>query len=328
MHKEDIIALIVLFFSYFLTFPALLILGLKAYGLDFTNEYRFILYLSLFLLLFEYLIAPPLIKVAWGLKPIESTKKVSKSKKEIINKILEKYKNILPKRFKLYVSETEVCNAFALSHIITGNWIALTAPLINHLSEEEIEAVFLHELGHIKHKDSHFLLIAILPVIIVESILRFSIYGRFRVGGGRGSKNRSFGIEFILSLFILPLYYFLVALYYYISRIREHYADIFSAKTQGTSKYIISSLVKIYEYAQNHSEAIAKDSFIGSFLFFNYAVEDEEFYIFIDMHNFDEFIDIINKLRMTRRRFSTFGDLFKTHPNLLARIVRILENVS
>ncbi|RDD52948.1 MAG: hypothetical protein BA066_07020, partial [Candidatus Korarchaeota archaeon NZ13-K] len=83
---------------------------------------------------------------------------------------------------KLYLAPINVPNAFAFGSPIFGYGVAVTEGLLRTLSEEEVEAVLGHEIGHIKHRDMHVMMIATaLPSIFMQMgrwIMLSSIYAQ------------------------------------------------------------------------------------------------------------------------------------------------------
>ena len=130
--------------------------------------------------------------------------------------------------------------------------IVFTQGLFHFLNEEEIEAVLAHEVGHIKNKDFIIMTIAAtllqilyeMYVILTRSRSRsasFSSYG-FDKKGRRGDPRA------ILHLigWVSYLFYWLgTYVLLFLSRMREYYADEFSAKETGNPNALSSALIKI-----------------------------------------------------------------------------------
>ncbi len=139
-------------------------------------------------------------------------------------------------------------NAFAYGNPLTGKYVAVTEPLMKMLSEEELEAVVGHELGHHINRDLVvMLLLGMLPTLLyhvgrglVEATLR---------GGGRRSKNPiaviGLGLLAMAASFVVQI---LVAAF---SRLREHYADATGARAAGKTA-MKTALEKIQRYYFTH----------------------------------------------------------------------------
>lgn len=112
-------------------------------------------------------------------------------------------------------------------------YVFLTDGLLSRLTEEEVEAVFGHELGHVRHR--HLLLRILAMVaplslwILVEQIVPNA--GR-RVA--EWFADAGFGLQVPMGLSTVALlgaYMFLVFGFY--SRLLEHQADLFACRTAG-----------------------------------------------------------------------------------------------
>lgn len=115
--------------------------------------------------------------------------------------------------------------------------IILTRGLFKYLNEEEVEAVVAHELGHIAHKD--FIVMAAASTLLQ---IFYEIYVIFRRAGSRRRK----GSGLVLIAYASFLFYWLGSyLLLYLSRVREYYADEFSAKKTGDPNLLSSALLKV-----------------------------------------------------------------------------------
>jgi STE24 endopeptidase len=122
--------------------------------------------------------------------------------------------------------------------------IILGDTLLSGFSEEEIEAVFAHELGHYKHKH---LLIGILVSIVS------TVFGLFFAAFLYGRSLGVFGFGSISQLAALPLLALWLSLFGLIttplgnmlSRYFERVADRYAVRTMGTSIPFVSALRKL-----------------------------------------------------------------------------------
>jgi len=91
---------------------------------------------------------------------------------------------------RLKIIETDAMNAFA-SGIREKNYtITLTRGLMDHLDDEELEAVIAHELSHIKNKDVRLLIIAVIFVGIISFFGEMVVRGVFRTNMPRTNRSR------------------------------------------------------------------------------------------------------------------------------------------
>jgi heat shock protein HtpX len=55
---------------------------------------------------------------------------------------------------RLYMMQTDTPNAFATGRNPENGVVCVTSGLLNHLSQDEVEGVIAHEIGHIKNRDT------------------------------------------------------------------------------------------------------------------------------------------------------------------------------
>ncbi len=124
--------------------------------------------------------------------------------------------------------------------------IVLYDTLMEQMSEDEILAVFAHEMGHNKHKDTLKLLgIAILNIVLMVFIL-WGLVSIPEIYTDFGFEGLNYGFAFILlSSVCLSALSPLISLFQSVlSRKFEYAADNF-AKEQGYGKALISALKKL-----------------------------------------------------------------------------------
>lgn len=141
---------------------------------------------------------------------------------------------------KLMVSDLDMPNAFAYGNFSTGKKIAVTGGLLETLEDEEIEAVLGHELGHIVHNDAEVMMfLSILPAI-------FMMLGRTLLWSSfLGGRRRNGGALIVVAIGAMFFYFLLNLAILWFSRLREYYADQFSAES-------------IYEGSRKLQEGLAK----------------------------------------------------------------------
>ncbi len=115
--------------------------------------------------------------------------------------------------------------------------IVLTRGLFKYLNEEEVEAVVAHELGHIAHKD--FIVMSVASTLLQ---ILYEIYVIFRNSGRRNRKGGGLVLIAYASFFFYWLGSYLLL---YLSRVREYYADEFSAQKTGDPNLLSSALLKV-----------------------------------------------------------------------------------
>lgn len=129
---------------------------------------------------------------------------------------------------KLFVIESPALNAFASGINEKTYAVTLTRGIIDHLNDEELEAVIAHELVHIRNKDVRLLIVTIIFVgifgFLVQVLFRSVLYG----GGRRKSNNGKDGggAAILVMLVIAVVVYALSMVFKFaLSRKREYLAD-------------------------------------------------------------------------------------------------------
>ena len=108
----------------------------------------FILGLVIFFNLAQWLFAPYLIDAMYRVREVKEGE--LPRLRDMIRRISKRAGIKAP---KLMLSNLPIPNAFAYGSPLTGNRVAVTSGLLSCLSDDEVEAVLGHELGHIRHKD-------------------------------------------------------------------------------------------------------------------------------------------------------------------------------
>src|SRR3989338_5410426 len=133
----------------------------------------------------------------------------------------------------------------------SGPWnsrIVLSEGLFHYLNEDELEAVIAHELGHIVHKD--FIVMAVASLLLQILYQLYVIFARGSMSRGsalgkRGSKDDDGSSLIIIGYVSLLFYYIGMYVLLFLSRLREYYADEFSAQETGDPNLLSSALIKI-----------------------------------------------------------------------------------
>jgi heat shock protein HtpX len=198
---------------------------------------------TLLFILIQYLVGPAIVR--WStklryLKPgehpwLEST----------VEGLAEKSNIPAP---KLAVVPDKTPNAFVFGRTTRGATLAVHEGLLRRLTQEEIRGVIGHELGHIKHKD--FLVMTILSALplLAYLVARLSFRVALATDGGNKKKGGEIAFRFLLVVaaavsFIVYIITLLCVMR--LSRLREHYADAYSAYITGAPRHLQSALTKI-----------------------------------------------------------------------------------
>jgi heat shock protein HtpX len=147
---------------------------------------------------------------------------------------------------KLYVIPTESPNAFATGRNPQHASVAVTHGILSLVTDEELEGVLAHELGHVNNRD---ILISSIAATIAGAIT-FVARGAMFFGGGmdRDSRDRGGGFGALLMLIVAPIAAMLIQLA--VSRSREYQADATGAHFTGNPYALASALSKLDAYSR------------------------------------------------------------------------------
>ncbi len=191
---------------------------------------------------------------------------------------------------KIYVIPSESPNAFATGRNPKHASVAVTQGILNLLTDEELEGVLAHELGHVNNRD---ILISSVAATIAGAITYAAQMGRWAMifGGGmeRNDRDREGGISALLMLILAPIAAMMIQLW--VSRTREYEADATGAHFTGNPYALASALAKLDAYSKRIPMAATPSTA----------------HLFI----------IQPMLGMN------FGSLFSTHPPIAKRIERL-----
>jgi heat shock protein HtpX len=149
---------------------------------------------------------------------------------------------------KLYVIPQEAPNAFATGRNPTHASVAVTAGLMELMSDDELEGVIAHELSHVRNYD---ILITSIAATLAGAITWIASMGRWAMifggfGGSREDNRGGGGLAALIMLIVAPIAALLIQLG--ISRQREFAADASGARMVGHPYGLISALEKLGAY--------------------------------------------------------------------------------
>jgi len=122
---------------------------------------------------------------------------------------------------KIYVIPSESPNAFATGRNPSHASVAVTHGILGLLTDEELEGVLAHELGHVNNRD---ILISSVAATIAGAITMLASMGRFAMlfggFGGRDRDRNGGGLSALFMLIVAPIAATLIQLA--VSRSREY----------------------------------------------------------------------------------------------------------
>ena len=145
---------------------------------------------------------------------------------------------------RVYVIPQDSPNAFATGRNPEHAVVAVTQGLLRLMSDEEMEGVLAHELGHVKNRD---ILISSIAATLAGAIMMLASMARWAaIFGGAGNRDDDegggvFGLLFMM--FLAPLAAALIQMA--ISRTREYQADATAAEMTGSPYGLAHALEKL-----------------------------------------------------------------------------------
>jgi heat shock protein HtpX len=148
---------------------------------------------------------------------------------------------------RLAIAPDPTPNAFVFGRTQNGSTLAVHQGLLQRLNEDEIEGVLAHELGHVKHRD--FIVVTMISAIplVAYIIARSVLWGGLSSGYSRGNRRDSggVGVLIIVAIAAYAVYILTLLLSLRLTRLRESYADAYSAFLTRRPRELESALTKI-----------------------------------------------------------------------------------
>lgn len=138
---------------------------------------------------------------------------------------------------RLGIVENRTPNAFVWGRTKRDMRLAVHSGLLEQLNKEEIRAVIGHEIGHIKHRDA-----TMMTFLSVIPLLAYMGAHLLWFGGGRSREGAAILAFGLVSMVVYIISQMIVLRF---SRVREYYADAYSAEITGNPHALSSALVKI-----------------------------------------------------------------------------------
>lgn len=223
------LAILMYIISIFWQLPSLEMYGIAVIG-------------SVFFIFIEYLIGPSVVSAATNLRYLGPDE--NPWLEETVTKLANKSGLPTP---KLAIVSDETPNAFVFGRTAGSATLAVHEGLLQQLTQKEVEGVIGHELGHIKHKD-YLVMTALAAVpLIAYMIARLSFetmrHGRIRTKGKGGALALA---TIVVAAAVSYVAYLIAQLCVMrLSRLREHYADAYSAYLTESPRELESALTKI-----------------------------------------------------------------------------------
>lgn len=202
----------------------------------------FALVLTIIFILIQFLIGPVIVRASTNLRYVRSGE--HPWLESMVEDLTQKSGIPMP---KLATVPDNTPNAFVFGRTTRDATLAVHEGLLTQLNQDEIRGVIGHELGHIKHKD--FLIMTALSSLPLLAYLIFR--GTFEAAwiSGRASRKKEGGglaaALFVVAIVSYIVYIISLLCVMRLSRLREHYADAYSAYVTESPHQLASALTKI-----------------------------------------------------------------------------------
>jgi heat shock protein HtpX len=166
---------------------------------------------------------------------------------EVVERLTQKIGIPMP---KIYVIPNESPNAFATGRNPQHASVAVTEGILSLLTDEELEGVLAHELGHVRNRDILISSIAATLAGAITMLARMGYWASLFGGmGGRDDRDRGRGgLVGLLMLILAPIAATLIQLA--VSRSREYQADATGAQLTGNPYALANALRKLDAYSK------------------------------------------------------------------------------
>jgi heat shock protein HtpX len=146
---------------------------------------------------------------------------------------------VVPPRLAIVPNPTP--NAFVFGNSSSKMTLAVHEGLLKQLNEDEVRGVLAHELGHVKHRDSIVMTVLSAIPLLAYMIARSTMY----MGMGSRDRDRNAGFLALAGVVAMVVYFVAQLLVLRLSRLREHFADVYSGYLTGSPRSLESALTKI-----------------------------------------------------------------------------------
>jgi len=280
-------------------------------------------------ILIQYLIGPAIVRATTRLRYLKSGENpwLESTVKELSQK------SSIPTP-SLAVVPNSTPNAFVFGRTSGDATLALHEGLLQQLNKDEVTGVIGHELGHIKHKD--FLIMTALSSLPLLAYLIFRISFEAAWVSGRASRKKEGGglaaALFVVSILSYVVYIVALLCVMRLSRLREHYADAYSAYVTGSPRSLESGLTKItygLSLASHPEKDGARTLYIGDPVLAKMEVQSifgkkEEYDLDKDGVLDERELELAME-KEARSGWLTVNRWFHTHPATFQRILLLRE---
>jgi len=282
-----------------------------------------------FFILIQYLVGPAIVRASTRLRYVKTGE--NPWLESTVNDLAQKSGIPAP---KLAIVPNPAPNAFVFGRTRHDATLAVHEGLLRNLNEEEVRGVIGHELGHLKHRD--FLIMTAMSSLPLLAYLIFR--GTFEAAwlSGRTSRKKEGGglaaALFVVAILSYIIYVVSLLFVMRLSRLREHYADAYSAYVTGSPRSLESALTKITyglslapdPRSQGARTLYIADPHLAKLEVHNIISKKEEYDLDKDGVLDERELELAME-KEAKSRWLTINRLFQTHPATFQRIILLRE---
>jgi len=278
-------------------------------------------------ILLQYLIGPAIVRSSTRLRYLKQGE--NPWLETTVKEIADKSGTPMP---KLAIVPENTPNAFVFGRTASDATLAVHEGLLINLNKEEVKGVIGHELGHIKHKD--YVVMTVLSALpLLAYLIARGTWGAARLSGSSSKKEAGSIRAAFLAIGAISYLVYIISLLCVmrLSRLREHYADAYSAYLTGSPRNLQSALAKI---TYGLSLSAKPPSGARAFYIGDPAMAKQEIQVVMDRKreydlDKDGVLDERElELAMEKEAKSTWSKIntwFSTHPPTFRRILLLHE---
>jgi len=280
-------------------------------------------------ILIQYLIGPAIVRASTRLRYLKSGE--NPWLESTVHELAQKSGIPIP---KLAIVPNPTPNAFVFGRTQQDATLAVHEGLLQNLNEEEVRGVIGHELGHVRHRD--FLIMTALSSLPLVAYLIFR--GTFEAAwlSGRTARKKEGGglaaALFVIAILSYIIYIVSLLFVMRLSRLREHYADAYSAYVTGSPRSLSSALTKItygLSLAPNPEREGARTLYIGDPALAKLEAQNiisrkQEYDLDKDGVLDERELELAME-KEAKSRWLTINRWFQTHPATFQRILLLRE---
>lgn len=196
---------------------------------------------TLIFILLQYLIGPTIVKSSTHLRYLNQGE--NPWLESTVKELADKSGTPMP---KLAIVPENTPNAFVFGRTAGSATLAVHEGLLTSLNKDEVKGVIGHELGHIRHKD--YIVMTVLSALpLLAYLIARGTWEAARFAGSSRKKEEGSVRAAFFAVAVIAYIVYIVSLFCVmrLSRLREHYADAYSAYVTGSPRSLQSALAKI-----------------------------------------------------------------------------------